>query len=574
MRERTCGTRTAARALLFLAFASLAACGGRDRAEKGTDAGKEDEGEPVSGGTAVVAELGDLEVPFPLFFQGEMDSDLVDITYMGLTRGAWRDGRLVYLTSNDSPMAMAWRWEYAGPDSAAIRYRMKSSLRWSDGKPITAHDVVWTYRMFADPAVASPRQQEVARIDSVVAENDSTVVFHFDGRSQEMLFASGLAIVPRHVFESVAPGALRTHPAVTDPTQMVVSGPFRIGAWAPNQQITLVPNPRGPVRPRLDRLVIRIVPEPTTRLAELETGSVDMVKQIAFDQVARLRERASNLRFEAIEKRYWEYVAYNPLRGEPFSDPALRRALGMAVDVPGTIAALGMEDFAVPAAGPFPPIFRDLYDPERNRPLPHAPDSARAALQAAGWVDADGDGVREKAGKRLAFTLLTNTGNQRRADVAQILQRQWREVGADVAIQTLEFNTYQERQVAHEFDALLGSWGVNLNADISPMFTPGSSFNIVSYDDPAAREAMEAAQPTASAAVPHWRAAAEELVRDQPYTWLYFYDVVVGLSDRLKDVRVDSFGAYQNTWEWWIPRGRQGAPAPAPDTAQEGRERE
>ncbi|HEX8905362.1 MAG TPA: ABC transporter substrate-binding protein, partial [Longimicrobiaceae bacterium] len=103
-----------------------------------------------------------MEKPMSIVAQSAFDGDLVDVMYMGLTRSAWRDGRVVYLTSNDSPMALAYHWEYVGRDSAAIRYLLRHGARWSDGAPITAADVVWTYRMLADTTVASARQEDVA----------------------------------------------------------------------------------------------------------------------------------------------------------------------------------------------------------------------------------------------------------------------------------------------------------------------------------------------------------------------------------------------------------------------------
>ncbi|HEX5726501.1 MAG TPA: ABC transporter substrate-binding protein, partial [Longimicrobiaceae bacterium] len=470
---------------------------------------------------------------------------------------------LAFLTSTESPMALAWHYEYLGPDSASLRYRMKSGLAWSDGRPITAHDVVWTYRAAMDTTAASPRLQDVEPLDSVVAENDSTVVFHFERRYPEMLFASGLPVAPRHQFEGTAPAALRTHPAVADPARLVVSGAFRIGARTPNQEIVLVPNPRFSTPPRLERVVIRVVPDPTTRLVELETGRADLTRPVPFDQIPPLRQRAPNLRFEGIDDRYWEYVAYNPRTVPAFRDPEVRRALGMAVDVPGIIRALQLDAHATPAAGPYPPIFRDLADPQRLRPLPHDPAGARRILEEKGWRDADGDSIRERDGRPLRFTLLTNAGNQRRADVSQILQRQWRAVGAEVRLRQVEFNTFQQAQIEQSYEALLGSWAVALSPDVAPLFAAGSPLNIVSYaSEEAARHLEQArAEPTAAAAAAHWRALAETVARDQPYTWLYFYDVVVGISDRLRGVRVDTYGAYQNLWEWWIPRDRQGPSA-------------
>ena len=523
------------------------------------------EPKPERGGTAVVAELADMEKPMPIVYQTAFDADLVDVMYMGLTRMAWRDGRLAHLLSDESPMAIAWRWEYTGPDSTALRYRMRSALRWSDGKPITARDVVWSYRAMRDPEVASPRQEDVALIDSVRAENDSTVVFHFRRRSPDMLSASSIPIAPEHPFAGTPRSRLAMNPTLTDPTRMVVSGPFRIGAWRPNAQISLVPNPNFSPRPLLDGIAIRIIPEPTTRLVELQTGRVDFVRPISTDMIGGLKARVPTLQFEREERRFWEFVAYNPRKVEAFRDVNVRRALGMALNVPAIVQGLRLEPFVAVAAGPYPPIFRDLHDPARMKPLAFDTTQARALLAAAGWRDADGDGIVEKNGKPFRFTLLTNSGNQRRGDVTQVIQQQWRRIGVDAQLQVLEFNAVQEKQYSKNFEAILGGWGVNLSPDITSLFATDAQLNIVSFDDSVAQRLMKEAkdQPTAPRANALWRAAAERIVELQPYTWLYYYDPVTGVSERLRNVKVDTYGAYQNVWEWWIPRARQGPGATA-----------
>jgi peptide/nickel transport system substrate-binding protein len=558
-------TRAAGAAALALLLA-LPACG-RDRAAPG--GGNGGGGEPEPGGTAVVAELGDMSLPMPLVWEGALDSDLADVMYMGLTRGAWRDGRMVFLTSDHSPMALAWHYEYLPPDSTALRFHMRSGLLWSDGAPITARDVVWTYRATADPRTASPRQSNTAQIDSVVAENDSVVTFHFARRYPDMLFDAGLQIAPAHVWESVDPAGIRRDPAFGRPQELVVSGPFRIGAWRPNEQVTLVRNEHFGTPAHLDRIAIRIVPETTTRIVELRTGNVDLARGIPFDQVAALREQAPNVHFEKEEGRYWEYVAYNPRTVPAFADAEVRRALGMAVDAEAIIRALRMEEFTTPASGPYPPIFADLYQPDRLPPVQADPDGARRLLEARGWRDTDGDGIREKDGRPLRFTLTTNAGNQRRADVSIMLQRQWREVGADVRLQQLELNTFTSRLTGRTYEAALGSWGVALGPDIAPLWMPDSPFNIVSYGDAGVHELLQraAAAPTAEEATPLWQEAAARIAADHPYKWLYYYDVLSARNDRLRGLRVDTYGAYQNTWEWWIPRDRRRAGEPSAQPA-------
>jgi peptide/nickel transport system substrate-binding protein len=245
---------------------------------------------------------------------------------------------------------------------------------------------------------------------------------------------------------------------------------------------------------------------------------------------------------------------------EAFRDPEVRRALGMALDVPGIIRDLRLEDFVEPAYGPYPPIFGDLNDPARDRPLAHDPAGARRILESKGWRDTNGDGVLEKDGKPFRFTLLTNSGNQRRLDVTQMVQAQWRTIGVDAQLQRQDQNTVFSRETdAKDFEAVLNGWGVALDPDLSLFFGPEGGYNIVSYDNPAVAGLIRQAQaePTLEAANPLWRQVARQIVQDQPYTWLYYYDGLSAVGDRLHGMKVDTYGAFQNTWEWWIPTDRQ-----------------
>ncbi|HEX2095512.1 MAG TPA: ABC transporter substrate-binding protein [Longimicrobiaceae bacterium] len=563
MRNAQSWFRVAGRFLVLGVVAWTAACGRDEEGKEDTGKARPATEQVERGGTAILAELQDMDKPLPFVYESALDGDMVDVMYMALLRGSWRDGRQVFLTSHDSPMALAWHWEYVGPDSTAIRYRMRSGLRWSDGQPITARDVVWTYDMVRDPRVASPRQDYTENIDSVRAENDSTVVFHFKRRNPEMLYHSGLPIAPRHAFEGANPAEFRTHPRLANPGNgnLVVSGPFMIGSWARGQQVVLVPNPHFPVRPNLDQIVIRVIPDPTTRLVELQTEKVDFTRPIPHDQIPRLRQQTPHIRFEREQKRNYDYIAYNPRRVEAFADPEIRRALGLAIDVPAIIRALRMEEYSVPGSGPYAPIFRDLYDPQRMRPLPYDTAQARRILESKGWRDTDGDGILDRNGRPFRFTLVTNTGNQRRTDVQQIVQQQLRRIGVDVQLQQIEFNTFQDRLINKNFEAALGNWGVGLSADLSELWGEDSPFNFVSYRNPEVTRLFEQAlsQPTSELANPYWRQAAELIARDQPYTWLYYFDQVDGVNNRLKGMKIDTFGSYQNAWEWWIPRDQQRA---------------
>lgn len=550
-------------------LALLGACGDRERQENtAEDAAVE------PGGTAIVGELADLNTPSSLLFAGGLDGSLTsDALNMELLRAEWRDGELVHLTAEESPLSLARRYEYLGADSTSIRFHMRSDVRWSDGRPLTAHDVVFTYEWARDPELASPRQDYVRHLRAVEAENDSVVTFHFTRRYPEMITHTGIIPMPRHVYDGSRAADLRSHPSIQDPANhMVVSGPFRIGEWQRGQRFTLVRNPHFRPQAHLEQIVFRVIPEPTTRVVEMQTGAIDMTPTVTFDQIPQLVANAPQVRLERQEKRFYDYVAYNPARYEPFGDAEIRRALGLAIDKEAMIQGLQMAEYAVPGGGPYSPIFKDLYDPQTAAPLPFDAEEARRILAAKGWRDTDGDGIVEKDGRPFRFTLVTNVGNQRRADAMQIIQQQWRRIGVDAQLQTVEFNTFFGALMEKSYQAALGGWQVALSPDITQLWSEGAPLNIVGYSNPQLEQLFEQAQqqPTQAAAAPYWRQAAAQLARDQPYTWLYFFDSVDAVHERLRGVRINSYGAYQNTWEWWIPanmrRGAAGAPAPTGDT--------
>lgn len=550
---------------IALTAAALIAVGcGGDTGSGGAARGGD--GTPEAGGTVVIAQTADLSQPLATLAAGALDGTLQDILYMNLLKGEWRDGRLEYVTADESPMALARSYEYLQPDSSSLQFRLRSDVRWSDGEPITAHDVVFTYQMLGDPMIASPRQDYVKQIEAVEAENDSTVLFRFHRRYPEMLFHVSHGIVPRHVYEAVAPSQLSGHPSVRAPEggALVVSGPYLIGSWARGQQVVLHRNPHFQPAGYLDRIVFRIIPDATTRMVELRTGAIDWVNGVGFEQIPSLRQQARHVRFELEEKRFYDYIAYNPAGFPAFADADVRRALGLAIDLDGLLRALQMEEYTVPASGPYPPIFADLYDPALMPPLSHDVDEARRILDERGWVDSNGDGVREKDGTPFRFAMVTNSGNQRRADVAQIVQQQWKQIGVEVELRTLEFNTLMDALIREDYQAALSGWGVALSPDLMGMWGPESPYNIVSYDDAQTQALFEQAlaQPTAAAARPYWQAAAQALVEDQPYTWLYYMDQVNGINERVRGVVVNTFGAFQNVWEWWIPGEQQRGVAP------------
>lgn len=515
--------------LPILLLPLLAACGG--------DAGSRAVAE--RGARAVIAVEADASSLLPPLARTALDGDLGAQLFPGLNRGEWREGAFVY--REEDPLALARSWRF-GSDGTRLTYRLRDGLRWSDGTPLTAADVVFTYRLLADPEAGLPLSYVTERMDSVTAHGDTVVSFHFRRRYPGMLFDTGVGVLPRHVYGDLPPAAFagRADLPAAGRDRAVVSGPFTLAEWRRGDRIVLVRNPAAPTAPVLDTVVVRVLPEETTRLAELRAGGVDAARVSSFREAERLRAEPG-IRLRRLRGRAYDYMAWNPGGHAAFTDARVREALSAAIDRGTILEALDMTGFAAPATGPYGPLFPELA---AAQPEPvHDPARARRLLEEAGRAD-------------LAFTLLVPAGNDRRSAAAQMIQAQLAAVGVEVALRTREFNALFERVLQGDYEAALLGWQVALDPDVSPFFGDSASrLNVVDYEDARVRAAIDSAlaAPTAEAAAPHWRRAAAVLSRDHPYTFLWHFDLLLAVGPRLEGVETaGATGFFQALHRWRV----------------------
>jgi ABC-type transport system substrate-binding protein len=203
-----------------------------------------------------------------------------------------------------------------------------------------------------------------------------------------------------------------------------------------------------------------------------------------------------------------------------------------------------------------------VWDPE-TREIPH--DSARAArtLTLLGWIDSDGDGIRDRDGHALAFRLLVPTTSAVRRQYARILQEQFRTMGVDVQLDEVDFSVFNERARAGRFDALINVW----NTDPTPSSSIPQSWaragfgrsNYGRYENPVFERLLERAVTSVAnpaEAKRTWRTAIELLNQDAPAIFLFATQNVAAVHKRVADVRIrpDSWLALVRTWR--IPADR------------------
>lgn len=528
-------------ALIALLIFGLVGCGGDDRSASvdGRDAG-----DPVPGGTAVVALSSDPDALNSLIRTSSASGEILAEIQDGLA---------------DMGEDMTWRpqiathWEIAA-DGLSITYFMRPWV-WSDGHPLTATDVVGTFELIQDERVGSPLRGFHRDVVRAVALDSSTVRYDFVNALPDPVMRTIHAILPKHVTEGLAPEGVATWILNQQP---LASGPFMLEGWERNRAVSLIRNPLYPGRAtRLDRVVFQIIPEQSARVIALETGAVDLVDGLPPVESQRLQANG-DVRIVSTSGRQYYYLLWN-FRNPVFDDSQTRRALAVAIDRQRLIDSTVL-GFGTPAIGPIPPVLWNHH--QRLEAPSHDPEEARALLAAAGWLDTDGDGVLERDGVEFSFVILTRQGDPVRENGGIIIRENLREVGVEVKLLTLEHAVGISRLREGDFDAYFGRFRSNLFGDPSGLVhsTAVDRFNNGNYANATVDSLLETALASADRnfTLPIWEHLQEALVEDPPAAYLFCPDNLVGVSKRLQDVRPHLLSPINNLSEWWIaPRDRK-----------------
>ena len=539
-----------------LLLVALAACQGGGSAGEGPDA----EAAPVDGGTAVISRISDFDA-FNQFVSTDYDTGqaLRFMLFMPLVR---LDEDLNYAPHMADSMWMS-------EDGLTLSFRVREGLTWHDGTPVTADDVVWSIEMYMNPDLAFANAQYFQFVDRVEKADERTVTFHFtEAHSDALMDFVDWEPMPKHLLEDVPADQMRNAPFNRQP---VGNGPFRFVSWTANQEVVFEANPDFVLgRPHLDRVVFRIIPEQTTELTELLTGGVDLIRAVQPAESERVKN-SDAARLLTYQSRSYTYLAWdtqNPL----FSDARVRRALTMAINRQQIVDALlyGYGEIAVADVMPFQWEFN--HDIE---PWSHDPEEARRLLAEAGWSDTNADGVVDKDGRPLRFTLETNQGNDLREDIIVIVQSDLQKVGVDVQPRLAEWNSLIDRLKRKDFEAVVSGWVVDFKFDPTETLScAGGVYNYPSYCNPTADSLSQAALRILDReqAKPLWHRYQEIVHQDQPYTFLYYLTERLGVSRRLRGVEGDARGHLITIMDWWIPQELLGGAAPVATTTG-GRER-
>jgi peptide/nickel transport system substrate-binding protein len=448
---------------------------------------------------------------------------------------------------------LAERWEES-TDGKTITFHLRKDMNWSDGVPITADDVRFSWEAARDKDVAWVNHSIKDFIDDVKVIDAKTVALHYSERSAyQLMDANDGYILPKHVFGKLPFKDWKTHPSWTTEAG-VAGGPYRITGYTAQESVTLEANP-GYYRkgyPKIPKVTFRIIKNQSSMRDAFLSGGIDVLPAVRPNDAKRILDDGRFLLFNCLSRAY-SYVGYNCGKF-PFDDAVVRKALTLATDREDLVESIYL-GYAVQGCSP---IIGSLWAHDRTlTPWPHDVDAAGKLMEGRGWKKGS-DGIWAKDGKRLAFSIVTHSANEVRIRACTRLQSDWKEFGADVKIETPEFNQMIERLRKHDVDAWYGVWNVATKVDEKGIWHSESrgydGSNHANYANPRVDQIIDQARIMTDlpASKPLWDELQRIVHEEQPYTFIAEQVLLNAVVKRIRNVKSAAATTYYNVEEWWL----------------------
>ena len=459
------------------------------------------------------------------------------------------------------------------PAATVITFQLRRGVTFSDGTPLTAHDVEFSYDLVMDERIDAPRTRNLiaSKIREVKATGQYEVVFEFKSPYFESFgMAGSLSVLPKHFYSRFTPEEMNSRPGL-----MLGSGPYRMLSptdWSPGKLLEVVRNERyWGVLPAFKRLIYREITNDVARLTAFKNGEIDLFYRTLPEQYlsmtsdSRLMKHSRAFKVDRPIEGYG-YIAWNQRKGDratAFADKRVRQAMTMLTNRL-EIVTKGLKGLGSIATGPFNRLSKQ-YNAEID-PWPYDPTRAMALLKEAGFQDGDGDGVLESAtGKPFVFkhTYPTQQGGQGFWDqVVLLLKDNYARAGIVMVPDPLEWSVFSEKLKSRDFDSISLAWSAGIESDIYQMFhsdnVGNGADNFMSYANPQLDRLIEEARSMTDEEkrMPLWRECHAILHEDQPYTFLYVRKFLMVADSRYRNVEPIAIGINDRD-EWYVPTAFQ-----------------
>ncbi|MFM8578084.1 MAG: peptide-binding protein [Planctomycetaceae bacterium] len=485
----------------------------------------------------------DLNSTNPIMISSTTEFDVLGLTGFGLFSF---DRKLDPFASSD--VAVSWD---ASIDGLYDRVILRDDLVWSDGEPITAHDVAFTFQVIMDPNVPVPAVRSgTDQLRWVHAYDDRTIVFFHKEPLATNVWNINFPVLPRHVYQDTwkdDPTLKESDRHVELEQSPISGGPYEIVERSRGQQIVLrrrrgwthVGERQVREEPFFEEVRFRVIEDPNTALLGLTAGEIEEMILNPEQWTTQTGGTDFTQRNTKVTAPEWVSFHFGWNLDTPFfSDKRVRRAMSYAFDHREMLEKLCYGLYR-PAAGNYPD---DSWMAPRKPLAPYSRnlDTAEDLLDEAGWTDHDQDGVRDKVleGRSVPFEFTILTGQQPlRIAICELLRQNLEQVGVRVNVRPVEATVLQQQTLEKKFQAYFGGWGSGTDPDTSEnIWATGAGRNFVNYSNPEVdrlfaegrRELDREKRATIYARI------QEILYEDQPYTWLFWRNSFHGFSKELR----------------------------------------
>jgi peptide/nickel transport system substrate-binding protein len=497
---------------------------------------------------------GDVKSTNPIMGSSSAEFEVSSLTSFGLFSFDWN---FKPFASKDT--VVSWQ---TSKDRLMDKVVIRDDLTWSDGKPITAHDVEFSFFTIMNPRIPIPAVRSgTDQLKWVKAYDDHTVIFFHKESLATNVWNINFPVIPKHIYEkSIADDYTMTNSEyhARYEREPISGGPFKFVSRTRGEEILLerrddyYKSKGKQVRdkPYFKRVRFRVLQDSNTTLVGLKKGDIDEAilspeqwqTQTSNDDFYRLNTKASG-----VEWVYY-YFAWN-MKTPFFSDVRVRKAMSYTVDYDELLNVICYGLYQQSNGLFYPTAWMAPKDP----PLPYYKqdlDKAIALLEEAGWTDSDGDGLldREVDGRRIPFEFsLLCSSTPLGIAVAALMKQNLDQIGILCNVRPLEFAVFQQKTQAKEFQAMFGGWGTGTDPESTKnIWKTGEGRNYVSFSSAEVDQLYDQGEREFDrdkrAAI---YAKIDELIyAEQPYTWLFLRSSFYGFNKRLRGYKFSPRGPF------------------------------
>lgn len=508
----------------------------------------------------------------PLYAFDLQEGHLTDLLFLKPAMEKWNDS--LGLIEFEPMLAESWN---VNKDSSFITVNLRDNIFWSDGKPITVDDIIFSFDVYSDPKVNSRLyglfgnfySDENLHVDAGKTfrkNSEKSITIFFKDYKQFSFLDINFAILPSHAYQKISRDDIGTAEINFKP---ITSGPFKVYKWERDQKIHLIADSSSYLfnGNNVQEIIFKIVPDDFSLFTQLKTGEVDLIEGFEAERVKELNDY-EQLTTTSIKGRDFDYLGWNNIDPDAyqkkqikpnrfFSSAKIRKALSIAINRNEIFRSV-IGKFGQIYDSPISPIFKSYIDSSLFS-FDYNPSLAKQMLEDEGWKDNNGDGILEKDNKKFSFNIYSNTGNPIREYAATVIKNNLKEIGIEAETIFVERSELIDGLINKKYDAFLSGWTVQIPLNLDNFRDPVSEkgmFNFSGYNNQEVNDLLANLNPSDSESKKFstYKSISKIFKETEPVTILFWVDNIIVYNKRIKNLKISPLGLYNDAWAWRVEK--------------------